>query len=287
MYKSRSRFLVVIFFVAIWACPLTVCAQGNEVEFDNQSGQLALVKLIGPSMREVNVPINSKLSVTALPGKYHIMVRYGTSENYQYTKGEKFEVKETATQKSITTITLHKVVGGNYDAKPISEDEFAASLTNTENTKEVNKDKQASGKGQDLSHIPADLTSLTLKGTLVQQDGTPAGNIKVYLQKTFFPDNDKTRVRTQFTSNDKGELTMPFGITDKHGNFSVKIQLEQVHLNFALSLRQGRASLDFPIIKLFELTKEAWERRNKHVFHVGKLSPPEGWEIVHFEKGNY
>jgi len=127
MFKLGSRFLFVIFIAVILASPFAGFAQDNEVEFDNQSGQPALVKLIGPTMKEVNVPINSKLSVTALPGNYHILVRYGTSENYQYTKGEKFEVTETATKKSKTSITLHKVIGGNYAAKPISEKEFTAS----------------------------------------------------------------------------------------------------------------------------------------------------------------
>jgi len=137
MSKTRFRVLFVIFFIAILACPSTVFAQGNEVEFDNQSGQVALVKLLGPTTREVNVPINSKLSVTASPGEYYIMVRYGTSENYQYSKGEKFEVTETATERSRTTITLHKVIGGNYGSRSISEDEFAATTPSI--SKENNK----------------------------------------------------------------------------------------------------------------------------------------------------
>ncbi len=131
MCNSRSCFLFVIFFIAILACPLAGFTQDNQVEFENQSGQIALVKLIGPTMKEVIVPINSKLSVTALPGSYYILVRYGTSDNYQYSKGEKFNVTETTTKRSKTTITLHKVIGGNYDAKPISENEFAASPSST------------------------------------------------------------------------------------------------------------------------------------------------------------
>lgn len=128
---------------------------------------------------------------------------------------------------------------------------------------------------------------LTLKGTLVQQDGTPAANVKVYMQKAFFPDNDRNKVRTQFTTNDQGELSIPFSVTDKQGNFSVAFHLQQIHPNFALSLRQGRASLDFPIIKIFELTEVAWKQNDKHVFNVGKLSLSEGWEIGHFERGTY
>ena len=143
MRKPSSSFLFVIFFVAILTCPLTGFTQDNEVEFDNQSGQIALVKLIGPTMREVNVPINSKFSVTAMPGSYHILVRYGTSDNYQYTKGEKFEVTETTTKRSRTTITLHKVIGGNYDAKPISENEFAVSPSSISNVNKKGSPKES------------------------------------------------------------------------------------------------------------------------------------------------
>ncbi|MCK4828055.1 hypothetical protein KA005_70655 [bacterium] len=137
MFNSKLKFLFVMFFAVIIICPSMVIAQSNEVEFDNKSGQIALVKLIGPTTKDVNVPINSKLSVTALPGEYYIMVRYGTPDNYQYTKGEKFKVTETTTKRSRTTITLHKVIGGNYDAKPISENEFTVSTPSI--SKENNK----------------------------------------------------------------------------------------------------------------------------------------------------
>jgi hypothetical protein len=128
---------------------------------------------------------------------------------------------------------------------------------------------------------------LILKGTLIQQDGTPAANVRVYMQKAFFPDNDRNNVRTEFTTNQQGQLSMPFDVTDKQGNFSVAFHLQQIHFNFALSLRQGRASMDFPIIKIFELTEEVWKKEDKRVFNVGKLSLPKGWDISHFERGAY
>ncbi len=130
--------------------------------------------------------------------------------------------------------------------------------------------------------------SLTLKGVLVQESGIPVPNIKVYMQKTFFPGRgDKTRVRTQFTTNDQGQLSMPFGITDEKGRFSITFPLADSHCDFAVSLRQGRASLDFPGIYLFELEKNAWAKSNQHAFNIGKVSIPEGWEVDHFEKGQY
>src|SRR3989304_2658687 len=88
----------------------------NKVVFDNQSGEPALVKLIGPTQAEVKVPNGAKVGADTLAGRYIIKVRYGTPGRYRYSKGEEFEVKETATTRSEITITLHKVVAGNYDS---------------------------------------------------------------------------------------------------------------------------------------------------------------------------
>lgn len=96
----------------------------NAVIFDNQSGESALVKLIGPTTKEVAVPTGAKQAVEAAAGRYTIKVRYGTAGNYRYTEGDAFDVQETPTSRSETTITLHKVVAGNYDTRPISENEF-------------------------------------------------------------------------------------------------------------------------------------------------------------------
>lgn len=99
-------------------------AQQNRVIFDNQSGEPALVKLIGPTSRDVEVPTGEKVGVSASAGRYLIKVRYGRPGKYRYSQGEEFEVKETPTTRSQITITLHKVVDGNYETEPISEDEF-------------------------------------------------------------------------------------------------------------------------------------------------------------------
>lgn len=118
-----SKFLVG--FVAA-ACAVTLSAFGqNKVVFDNQSGDPALVKLIGPTKTEVQVPNGARQGVVAATGKYTIKVRYGTPGSYRYSKGQEFEVTETATARSETTITLHKVIAGNYDAHPITEKDFA------------------------------------------------------------------------------------------------------------------------------------------------------------------
>ena len=57
-------------------------------------------------------------------GSVHHQGSVRTAGNYRYTEGDAFDVQETPTSRSETTITLHKVVAGNYDTRPISENEF-------------------------------------------------------------------------------------------------------------------------------------------------------------------
>ncbi|HTB62985.1 MAG TPA: hypothetical protein VK737_05290 [Opitutales bacterium] len=108
------------------AAPTSSVKAQNTISFDNQSGEPTLVKLIGPATSEIKVPDGTKQGVQVSVGKYFIEVRYGISGNYHYTKGEEFTVDETATTTSPITITLHKVVNGNYDSSPITEQEFGA-----------------------------------------------------------------------------------------------------------------------------------------------------------------
>ena len=96
----------------------------NTITFDNQSGKPALVKLVGPTAATVTVPKGTKQTTNAAAGHYTIKVRYGTPGAYAYSKGDEFDVKETATSESAITITLHAVVNGNYGTRPISETEF-------------------------------------------------------------------------------------------------------------------------------------------------------------------
>jgi len=106
----------------------------NTVSFDNQSGEPALVKLIGPTSSEIEVPNGTKPVVQVLAGKCFIKVRYGVEGEYHYTKGQELTVDETATTTSTShiTITLNNVVNGNYRSNPISEQKFGvANPTNT------------------------------------------------------------------------------------------------------------------------------------------------------------
>jgi hypothetical protein len=97
------------------------------ITFDNQSGQPALVRLIGPTRAEVHVPNGGSNSIHRVaPGHYVIRVRYGTPGQYRYAEGQRFEVQGSATSYSHVTITLHTVPAGNYAMHSSSEAAFAA-----------------------------------------------------------------------------------------------------------------------------------------------------------------
>jgi len=99
-------------------------AQQNTVSFENQSGEPALVKIVGPTQLHVSVPIGRKETVVVGAGRYHIKVRYGVEGRYKYSRGDDFAVTETVTKRSEVTISLRKVIGGNYRSTTISADEF-------------------------------------------------------------------------------------------------------------------------------------------------------------------
>ena len=97
----------------------------NTITFENQSGEPAVVKLVGPSGQSVEVPQGKTRTINVAAGEFYILVRYGgKAGQYTYSKGDPFIVEQTATQYSAISITLHKVVDGNYSTYPTSRAEF-------------------------------------------------------------------------------------------------------------------------------------------------------------------
>jgi hypothetical protein len=98
----------------------------NSITFDNQSGQNAIVKVVG-SMRVVaKVQNGQKRTVHVPTGEYYFLVRYGDSpKEYTYTKSASLEVTQPEDQHSIITITLHRRVKGDFKAESVSGEEFA------------------------------------------------------------------------------------------------------------------------------------------------------------------
>src|SRR5271166_1076835 len=69
-----SKIIPVLSILLAWI--ISASAQ-NTVSFDNQSGEPTLVKLIGPTSSEIEVPNGTKPVIQVLAGKYFIKVRYG------------------------------------------------------------------------------------------------------------------------------------------------------------------------------------------------------------------
>ena len=138
LQKLLFFFVVVISLVTLdiaWAAPVSgEKAENylNTVTFDNQSGEYGAVKLVGTTARMVEVPQGQKRTVNVAAGEYYILVRYGSKpEHYSYAKGDPFTVHQTATQYSCITITLHKVVDGNYRTRSSSREEFNKAMGDT------------------------------------------------------------------------------------------------------------------------------------------------------------
>jgi hypothetical protein len=99
-------------------------SEKNSLTFINQSGEDALVKLVGPSYRVVEVPNKGKQTVNIAGGEYRIYVRYGKGPRYRCAKGEMFKIEDSAYTYTRAQLTLHGVINGNYHTYGSSEDEF-------------------------------------------------------------------------------------------------------------------------------------------------------------------
>jgi hypothetical protein len=96
----------------------------NRITFINGTGEDALVKLVGPLNLKVSVPNSERATVNVVPGSYYILVRYGSSGYYSYSKGDPFTVEQIGNRYSVIHITLHKVLNGNYHSRDSSQNEF-------------------------------------------------------------------------------------------------------------------------------------------------------------------
>jgi hypothetical protein len=97
----------------------------NTIRFVNQSGENAMVKLIGPIRLSVLVPNAGSSTVNVPGGIYYILTRYcGRQGTCRYSKGDSFNVTQTDTEYSKVEITLHKVAGGQYHTRDASATEF-------------------------------------------------------------------------------------------------------------------------------------------------------------------
>lgn len=145
--RSRTPIRIAIILaivIGFWIISPNASAQKNlnTITLDNQSGKRALVKVVGPSKHTVEVANGTKESVPITGGKYYLLIRYGESEDeYWYAKGESFDVIQTETQYTSTTITLYKVSSGNHESKRISAKEFEEVIVSSSNQGKPNYNK--------------------------------------------------------------------------------------------------------------------------------------------------
>lgn len=124
---KKTVFLIVcsVFVLLLLAAP--AIAGSNSVTFDNQSGEIALVKLVCPSgsAKEITVPNGAKRTIGGVDsGNFFIKIRYGSDGSYRYSKGQNFNMNSYTFQSIEAVITLHPVTNGNYRTSPISAEEF-------------------------------------------------------------------------------------------------------------------------------------------------------------------
>ena len=120
---NRSVFARIALYVLVAGMPL-LAQDRPTITLDNRSGEDALVKLVGPTSGTVSVADSTSRTVEARGGTYRMYVRYGLPGKYRYTKGNSFVVYEGADGVDRISITLHKVVGGNYGTASSNETEF-------------------------------------------------------------------------------------------------------------------------------------------------------------------
>jgi hypothetical protein len=206
--------------VVMCAFTVSTFAQ-SRVVFDNQSGEPAVVKLLGPTQSQVEVPNGAKVGADAAAGRYIIKVRYGKLGAYRYSKGDEFDVRETATERSEVTITLHKVMGGNYESCPMSPEEFAEGQRPPA-TKETATTTPASGKNNEelkLAILDSPDRGVAIKDVRVVAldkeisyaglvQGSPSGKV---LQLTMTVEGTKSRICLGARSGQqKDEDCLPF-----------------------------------------------------------------------------
>ncbi len=124
-----NTWMVIFLFTACCMTGLVTLSHakkgGNVLAIQNDSGQFALVKTVGPTRAVAKIPLDQKKTIRLAPGEYYILVRIGFApKEYIYTKGEPFTIKEEEDKFSLTTVTLHRIISGMKNPHEVSGEEF-------------------------------------------------------------------------------------------------------------------------------------------------------------------
>ncbi len=237
----------------------------NTVTFDNQSGERALVKLVGPSSQAAAVQNGKRATVHAAAGDYYIMVQYGNeSEGYRFTKGDPFTVTQTRTQYSAITITLHPVLAGNYETEPISREEFERA--------QVAEGARGEAQGAKRGLAPAtpvpvsveeDETTTGLPKTGTGKDGAPM----VLIPKGEF-----------WMGTSKEEMAKVFSDCQSHG-----FKREKCEGWYEDEMPRHRVALDAFYLDQYEVNNRRFDAFVKATGHRTNAEK-DGWAVAHVYK---
>ena len=118
----------------------------NTLTIQNDSGQFAVVKIVGPTRAVMKIPLDQKKKAHVTPGEYYILVRFGFApKEYIYTKGKLFTLTQEQDRLSHTRITLHRVIPGIENPYEVSGEEFE----NFKNSKGKKKSRSRGTHGTD------------------------------------------------------------------------------------------------------------------------------------------
>lgn len=106
-------------------------APASTITFQNRSSEPALVRLVGQPAQTIEVPALSSRTVPTRAGEYYVVIRYGTPGAYSYARGDPFTVRHSSRDWEEITITLQKVIGGNYRTRDASKEEFEKALSDS------------------------------------------------------------------------------------------------------------------------------------------------------------
>jgi len=191
MQSAKTSLLILFMMLFLSFGIVNAKNNSNTISFDNQSGEQALVKLVGPPSQIVNVEHGQKKTVNVKAGEYYILVRYGHNpERYRYSKGETFEIRQSETKYYAISITLHKVVDGNYQTNETSSDEFEKALLPVPNEKPGEND---------VYRVQKVLTKLGYKPGPIDGiwGGKTEASLKAFQQTNNFPVTGKLDPQTK------------------------------------------------------------------------------------------
>ena len=111
--------LLVLAFLAapVWGAPVK-----NKLTVINESGEDVTIKMIGSREWLLNIPAGDERTLLLPAGVYRYLVRYGTEQNYRYSRGKPFQIEQARvgfTEASLTLISAPSQ--GSNDPKLIED----------------------------------------------------------------------------------------------------------------------------------------------------------------------